>query len=241
MTMVYNGQSDGTSVLNCAPAGASVEGKALPVLCRKIEQSTSDATGAQGFSSTLVGTARVWNFTYDKYGQVLTEDGPRTDAVDRKTYTYYADNDADINKRGRRATVTNAVGHTTSYLSYNPYGQPLTVRDQNGIDTTYAYDLRQRLLSMSRLGEVTGFAYDPAGALTRVTQPNGSFVAYTYDAAHRLTGITDGLGNSITYTLDNAGNRTAEQVKDSGGTLRRSVARVMDALGRVQSVTGAVQ
>lgn len=45
----------------------------------------------------------------------------------------------------------------------------------------------------------------------------------------------------MTYTLDNTGNRTAEEVRDPGGTLRRSIARSFDALNRVQQVTGAAR
>jgi hypothetical protein len=50
--------------------------------------------------------------------------------------------------------------------------------------------------------------------------------------------VSDSLGNRITYTLDNMGNRTAEWVTDPAGTLRRSVQRGIDALGRVQRLTG---
>jgi YD repeat-containing protein len=72
-----------------------------------------------------------------------------------------------------------------------------------------------------------------------VTQPDGvSFVQYGYDDAHRLTTVSDNLGNSITYTLDNLGNRTAEEVKDPGNALRRQLTRSIDALGRVQQITG---
>jgi YD repeat-containing protein len=63
-------------------------------------------------------------------------------------------------------------------------------------------------------------------------------VHHDHDAAHRLVGVSDSLGNRITYTLDNMGNRTAEWVTDPAGTLRRSVQRGIDALGRVQRLTG---
>ena len=50
--------------------------------------------------------------------------------------------------------------------------------------------------------------------------------------------VQTNLGNHIEYTLDNAGNRTAETVKDTSGALRRQLARSIDALGRVQQTTG---
>ena len=33
--------------------------------------------------------SRTWTYTYNSFGQVLTEDGPRTDVSDVTTYTYY--------------------------------------------------------------------------------------------------------------------------------------------------------
>ena len=137
--------------------------------------------------------------------------------------------------------VTNALGHATTFNQYNAHGQVLQSTDPNGVVTTNTYDARQRLLSVSAAGQTTTYGYDAAGQLTSVTLPDQSIVTYSYDAAHRLTGITDGAGNTVTYTLDNAGNRTAEQVKDPSGVLARNISRAFDALNRLQSVSGAVQ
>ena len=73
----------------------------------------------------------------------------------------------------------------------------------------------------------------------KATQPDGTWAAYTYDAAHRLTDVADNQGNSVHYTLDAMGNRTQEDYKDPSGTLRRTITRVIDALNRVQTVSGA--
>lgn len=48
-------------------------------------------------------------------------------------------------------------------------------------------------------------------------------------------------GNTVSYTLDGAGRRVAEEVKDPGGGLRRSISRSFDALNRLQQITGAAQ
>jgi YD repeat-containing protein len=77
--------------------------------------------------------------------------------------------------------------------------------------------------------------------MTGVSLPDGTSLSYSYDAAHRLTGVSDARGNSITYTLDGEGNRIGEDIKDSGGVLRRSIARAFDPLSRVQQVTGSAQ
>ncbi|KPF60774.1 hypothetical protein D621_01375 [beta proteobacterium AAP51] len=133
---------------------------------------------------------------------------------------------------------TNPLGHVTEYLLYNKAGQPRQWRDGNSVASTSQYDERQRLTSSTIGGETTLREYWPSGLLKRVTQPDGSFQAYGYDDAHRLVSVTDNLGNSVTYTLDNLGNRKAEEVRDPDNVLRRALARSIDALGRVQQVTG---
>ena len=126
----------------------------------------------------------------------------------------------------------------TNYTSYNKSGQVLQVTDPNGVANTYTYDMRQRLISSTVAGQTTLYAYWANGLLKKVTQPDGAFVTYIYDDAHRLTKLSDSLGNSLTYTLDNSGNRTGEQVRDPNNILRRVLSRSIDALGRVQQVSG---
>ena len=45
-------------------------------------------------------------------------------------------------------------------------------------------------------------------------------------------------GSRIDYTLDNEGKVTAQNVKDPGGTILRTLTRTLDALGRVQQISG---
>ncbi|MCM5681572.1 hypothetical protein M8A51_18765 [Schlegelella sp. S2-27] len=245
-TTIYNGQPDpfsGGAVASCAPSSALLpDGKPIAVVCKRVEQATTDANGSQGFSASLAAgvPARVWTYTYNQYGQVLTEDGPRTDVADVSTYEYYPDTTSEWT-RGDLKQVTNAAGQVTRYTRYNPHGQVLQSIDANGVITDSTYDLRQRLTSVTVAGQTTTYTYEPTGLLKRVTQPDASYVEYHYDDAHRLTGLSDQAGNTITYTLDNAGNRTAEQVTDPEGVLARNLSRAFDALGRLQQSTGSIQ
>ena len=258
-TYVYNGQPDpsnGNAALTCAPTTALVNGLPIAVLCKKILQSTSDATGSLGFSATLTGTPRIWQTTYNNNGMALTEDGPRTDVVDVTTYAYYLDNDTDLGKRGNVSSITNALGHVTNITAYNPHGQPLNITDPNGLVTTLEYDARQRLVCKSSGPAVlancstvtpvpagherTLYQYDGVGQLTQVTSPDTSYIHYTYDPAHRLTDLTDNQNNLIHYTLDNMGNRTQEDVKDPAGNIKRTHARLYDALNRLWKDIGGV-
>ncbi|MEQ1741460.1 MAG: hypothetical protein ABL869_03025 [Candidatus Nitrotoga sp.] len=248
---VYNGQPDpfnGNTLASCAPPAAVLpDGKPIAVLCRQVEHATTDINGGLGFTAVLqVGVAnREQKWTYNQYGQILTYDGPRTDVSDVTTYTYYTDtsftgvgSDAVGHTLGDLQNMTNAVGTVTQYTQYNKHGQLLQSIDPNGVVTTYTYDLRKRLLSTTVGGQTTSYTYDPVGQLTRITRPDASWIGYEYDAAHRQTAVLDNRGNRIEYTLDNDGNKIAEQVKDPGGALRRSLARSIDALGRVQQITG---
>ena len=231
---VYNGDGG----MQC---GVKADGTLVPgVLCARTVQATSDVDGSQGLSATPAGAPRTWQYTYDANGRVLTINGPRTDVADVTTHSYYANDDADPGKRGNLATITNAAGHVTEITAYNAHGQPTTIVDPNGLTTTLAYDLRQRLGSRTVGGETTSYAYDGVGQLVRVTLPDGSFLGYSYDAAHRLTGMQDNLGNRIAYTLDLMGNRVQERVFDPASNLAQMRSRVYSNLNRLVQEIGAL-
>jgi YD repeat-containing protein len=176
----------------------------------------------------------VQQWTYNQLGQVLTE----KDALNNTTtYAYHPATTVDVTQ-GDLATVTNAKNQVTNYTQYNRHGQLLQSSDANGVVTLNTYDPRQRLTSTSVGAQTTGYTYDAAGQLTRITRPDASWIGYEYDDAQRQKAVLDNRGNRIDYSLDNAGNRVAEAVKDPGGALRRSLARSIDALGRVQQTTG---
>ncbi len=239
-TEVYNGQPDptaGNATAACAPADAVLpDGKPIAVLCKRVVQATTDLDGTMGFSSPVDTTVppRTWRWTYNRWGQVLTETDPRGGVTG---LTYHADTTAEYT-RGDLQSVSNALGHTTSFPRYNRHGKPLRSIDANGVVTDYVYDVRQRLTSITVGGQTTAYSYRTDGLLTQVTLPDGSFLRYEYDGAQRNTAIVDNRGNRIDYTLDSAGNRTAERTKDPSGVLRRSLDRAFDALNRVQQLTG---
>jgi RHS repeat-associated protein len=175
--------------------------------------------------------SRTWTYTYTSAGQVQTIDGPRTDVSDVTTYSYYTCTTG--TQCGEVDTIKDALGHVTTFDTYNGHGQPLTITDPNGVVTTLTYDKRQRLLSSKVGTETTSYSYWPTGLLKEVTLPDSSTVTYIYDAAHRLTTITDGLGNYVSYTLDAMGNRTAEKSYDPTKALHRSHTRVYNALNEL--------
>jgi YD repeat-containing protein len=238
-TYVYNGQPDPftSQAASCADGATLPDGTAVVVLCKQVEQATTDANGSKGIDPTVVDPTvpmRVQQWTYNQYGQVLTAKDPLNNTT---TNAYYSDTTADHTK-GDLHTVTNAKQQKTTFTKYNSTGQWLEMKDANGVVTTRTFDLRQRLKSVSTDGVTTSYDYWPNGLLKNVTLPDASSVSYGYDGAHRLTSVTDSLGNSVTYTLDSSGNRTGEEIKDPAGRLTRTLTRVPDALNRIQQVTG---
>ncbi|WP_431287589.1 RHS repeat domain-containing protein [Roseateles chitinivorans] len=240
-TNVYNGQPDpfnGGVLASCAPAAATLPGgKPIAVLCKRVEQATTDESGTLGFNATLQSgvAARVTRWTYNATGQVLTETDPRGKVV--VTNEYYTDTTADHTQGDLKAT-TNAASQLTRFTRYTASGKPLETLDANSVATTYVYDARERLKSVTTGSVVTGYEYSSTDLLERTTQSDGSFVSYEYDAAHRLVAVSDSQGNRVVYTLDNMGNRTKEETKDPQGMLKRTMSRTYDALNRAQQTTG---
>lgn len=226
-TWVYNGDGG----VYCAPTAAKVGVNPIGVVCSRSEQATTDATGGSGFGATASGSPRVWSYTYNSFGQVLTVTGPRTDVADVTTYTYYICTTG--TQCGQVNTITNALNQVATFLTYNGNGQPLTISDPNGVMTTLAYDARLRLKSRQIGTETTSYTYYPTGLLNVVTLPDSSTVQFAYDPAHRLTKVTDGAGNYISYTLDPMGNRTADKSYDPSGTLHRTHTRVYNAVNEL--------
>lgn len=227
----------------------------LPVTITEAGRETSYSYDAQGnitqkrIRDTATNATRTWNWTYT-YSTIVpglmvkkVEDGPRTDVSDLTTTDYY---DADYactgdpkGCRGQLSQITNALGHVTRITRYNAHGQPEEIIDPNGLVTTLAYDVRQRLVSRASGSEVTSYEYDPVGQLVKITRPDNSVLNFAYDAAHRLTGMSDSLGNSITYTLDAMGNRVKEDVRDPASWLVQTRSREYDALNRLYHDIGS--
>ncbi|KAF1718667.1 type IV secretion protein Rhs [Pseudoxanthomonas yeongjuensis] len=189
-------------------------------------------------------------------GLALSIDGPRTDVSDATSFAYYLSDDATCvanpitcpHRKGDLWKVTNALGQITETLTYDGAGRALSVKDPNGVMTDLEYHPRGWLTARKIRGAndavetddvITRIEYWPTGLVKKVIQPDGAFTTYTYDAAHRLTDIADNAGNTIHYTLDNAGNRTQEDTKDPANVLKRTLSRIFNQLGQLQTQADA--
>ena len=153
-------------------------------------------------------------------------------------------------RRGDLYSVTNALGQTTAYTTYNHAGKLTYFKPPSpniGL-TTLGYDARQRLTSRkikdygpggTVIYPTTTYSYDYVGNLSSVEDPDLVTVTYVRDDAHRLRDVVDNAGNYIHYTLDVMGHRVQEDTYDPTDTLKRTLSRTFDDLNRLESVVGA--
>ena len=204
-------------------------------------------------TGTVPAGVRRWTYTYCTavdttqcpiVGLMLAATGPRIDTIQTITYRYYLANSttncgtpgAACYQAGDLHTVTDPQGHVTTIASYDADGRPTRITDANGVNTDLTYAPRGWLATRSVGGAQTSFGYTPYGAVQTVTDADGVSTTYGYDAAHRLVKITDAQGNYVQYTLDAVGDKTAEQVYDSTGTLHKSLVRTFNTLGQLTKV-----
>lgn len=196
--------------------------------CNVLTKTLTDTTTTSVPYSTN-GQTHTWNYTWSNFlpHTVQTPNGNTT------TFTYDAS--------GALINTANALSQSIQVTSHTGGGLPLTIVDPNSVTTTLTYSPRNWLLTKTvttGAGNLTTtYAYDPAGNLTSVTQPDGSVLTNTYDIANRLTKVADSFGNSLNYTLDALGDATGTQTKDTGGTVKKSTPAVFDSLGRRTKLT----
>ncbi|MDH5834234.1 RHS repeat-associated core domain-containing protein [Luteimonas kalidii] len=256
------------TTLNVLTKRQVLDSSSLPVS----ETSWTNNARGQPTSTTLTdpssGTVRTSTIGYCEQsdvqagacpliGLVTSVDGPRTEAADVTSYSYYGTiGPACVGtptgcgyRPGDLWKVSNALGHVTEVLAYDGAGRPLSVKDPNSAVTDYEYHPRGWLTATKVRGtndasesddHITRIEYWPTGLVKKVTQPDGVFLSFTYDAAQRLTRITDKAGFYIDYTLDNAGNRILEETRNpAGSTLYRTLSRIYNALGQLETQADA--
>ncbi len=193
----------------------------------------------RGFTPAGVAVSRTVTLGYNTYGQVNRVDGPRTDVTDVTTLDYYVCTTGGA--CGQLSRVTNALGHITTYDLYDANGRLQQMTDPNGLVTSYTYDARGRVKTVTQTpvsgsAALTQYSYTPWGDVAQVIDPDGVILNYQYDAAHYLRFIVDAAGNYIHYSYDLKGNRTGDYTYDPSGTLTRSVGYAYDLRNHLSSI-----
>ena len=167
-------------------------------------------------------------FGYDSSGRKTSRRDPRGNVPNPPSgyLTQWAFNNVD-----RVTTLTDARGNETTYDYYdNELLWKQTRTDTGGAArvTSFEYDADNRLWKSTdpRSGIETRL-YWPDGQLKSVESAEGRKTAYAYDNAGQLTSMVEPNGNvsgatasdwTWTYGYDDAGNRTSEAHPDAGTT-----------------------
>jgi RHS repeat-associated protein len=180
-------------------------------------------------------------YTYNTNGKIATIDGPRTDVSDITTYTYDP-------TTGSLSSITQPIIGSSTYSNFDGLGNPQTITDPNGNSTTYTYDTNGRVSTILAPGDTSSTQYfyvggscgascSGGGRIDHIILPEGNTINYTYDTLSNLSSIKDNTNNTINYTYDSEGNKLTEQIKDSSGTLQKSLSYSYDALNRLSKIT----
>lgn len=265
MKWAYNTRAQATARCRIDPSVSGADsytcGSATnaPAGVRQFLTTYCEASDVTGGSCPLVGLVTSTN------GPRLTSDAGMGGVDDITTYAYRMADDSSCATNGTCAyrkgdlwKVTNTLGQVTEYVIYDKNGRVKQIKDSNGTLTDFAYNARGWLTSRTLHETVNVFPpwtgdellqidYDALGNVTKVTQPDGAFLAYGY-AARRLVLITDSLGDAINYCpggfrsadcLDAAGNRRVELTTDPYGNIGRQLHRVYNQLGQLTDVLNA--
>jgi RHS repeat-associated protein len=183
--------------------------------------------GAGNLSTVqLPGITTPVTYTYDTSHFFLSAVDSRGNT---EALTYHPD--------GRLASITDAVGNTTSFAynlaqnktittypdagvvttQYNASGLVLSETDALNHTTTYTYDSnRNKLTETNALQQTTTNTYDAKGNVTSVTDPAGKILRWTYNQYGMPVTATDKLGNVQTTQFD--ANSNPVSTTDALGT-----------------------
>lgn len=151
-------------------------------------------------------------------------------------------------RKGDLWKTINPKGQVTEILAYDGTGRVRSVKDANGVVTDVEYNHRGWVTARKIRGLDDGtetddrtlrIEYFADGAVKKTLQPDGSYLVFSYDPGQRLRGIADPSGNTITYHLNAVGQREREDTHDASGNLARTLSRVYNDLGQLESLVDA--
>ncbi len=149
------------------------------------------------WNNTLVNRT---DFTYDTYGNVLTETEYIYPGTNTRTITYsYTDN----------VTRSQGIDYSGMFVTSKTITGVKDADNQTVGTITYSnsYDLLGRVLSSTDAeNNTTTYTYNTKGQLTTVTYPNNSTENYNYDSANERVTYTDRNGYALTTQYDYLGN-----------------------------------
>ncbi len=190
---------------------------------------------ATGKVNTVTDGRGATDHTYDRRDRLTRIDYPdggyveyAYDQAGNRTAvrTAHGETRYDYDAVNRLASVTDANGKTT--YGYDRAGNRTRVTHPNGVETTYAYDDRNRLTrieTVNAAGDVLQgltYTFNDNGTRAQLAEDSGRTVRYSYDRLDRLVeeAVTDPTygDRTTSWTYDKVGNRLTEATTTASGT-----------------------
>jgi hypothetical protein len=148
-------------------------------------------------------------YTYNEFGEVLTESGYIGDNLTIKGYEY--DKAGNVEREYITNNINQAESKRDTFYGYDKMNRLSYVKNQND-DNSYVY---------------TEYMYDEAGNLTDqyvgstgLGKKDGQHSSYTYDYLNRLTKHTDAMGYEESYISYDGNNNLLAVTDKNGKTIR---------------------
>jgi YD repeat-containing protein len=202
----------------------------------QIQSRTETDTTTHTVPYATAGQSRTWVYNWAPNGRLLSLNGPRPVNAQGKdditSFTYDA--------LGNMLTMTNQLGHITSFSGYDANGRPALMTDPNGIKTAFTYDALGRTKTITLKhpttvanDAITTLDYDVEGRVIGIAAPATEKMIMDYDLAGRLKSVRAANGERIDYSHNAMSNVTAETIKRTNASVARSITRTFDELGRI--------
>ncbi len=198
---------------------------------------TDTTTHSVPYSSA--GQARTETYIWGAGGRLQSINGPRAPIGSQDDIISFAYDGA-----GNLLTVTNGLGHVTTFAGHDANGRPASMTDANNVETLFTYDTLGRLLTSTvkhpttaSLDATTSYEYDIEGRVTGITTPATEKLSFVYDLAGQLLEIASADGEKQTFAHDAMGNVTEQKIERADGVARSTIVRTFDSIGRMLTET----
>ena len=195
------------------------------------------------------GIQRLTTYSYTFHANTVLASITETQALPNDSAVTVTNYD----ESGNLISVTNALGHQTTYSMYNGRGLPGRITDANGVATDYGYDTKGNLVWTVQYlpggNRTTTYTYNNDRQLTDVAFASGQVSRSRYTASGRLEYVGNALNEFIhlgvnvptnTRTTDSSrhvpGLSGSTPVANAGGQFL--VTNRLDSLGRPYTDVG---
>jgi RHS repeat-associated protein len=145
----------------------------------------------------------LWSANQYQEADLTLPDGGRIHYVRTSSGTGFTD--AVFTHQPGATTTATPTEFYKSTLAWNGNGWDLRLKD----GTVYVFgDVAPLQAIRDRNGNTLTISHanGQTGNITRVTSPNGRWIAFTYDGSNRITQATDNIGRTVGYAYDADGN-----------------------------------